>query len=472
MKTRTLVMNSVLFVCLHSATFGQGGETPRPQIGGAVAISPGSADALLVTGPCPTFSWSTVPGSQGYEIAVLPFDERTALAGGGGAAAEDEPLIEVTLPANASSWTPSRDRCLAPGESYAWYVRALGTSREEWSEGKAFEVGKPQATTDETRKVEKSNGTGGTPEVLAQIEIVQNMLAETELRLRARLDQIEATVDSGNNRILANLVTIQGLVTPAPYQTDVTVCGILAGTAQAGLGLGAQFDLGGEGGAGADVFGNGSKVSGKFSANTRGSVGVNADATLNARVCINFPVDQIPELDAQQRVIAEGLNRSGLAVQNELVDLAEQLGLGARDLEGPLMSALSQLRDISIPTNPATYLAGAPEQLSGLIEALPLNSNITSVVQDPSAAIGGLSSLDPCVLANSVQGGPFRSILSELCKQRLPNFLVTETRDAIVSVPDRINQIFQALQSVGDAAGGFFGSAGDFFGEARDFFGF
>lgn len=54
---------------------------------------------------------------------------------------ELQPTIQVSLPGNAISWTPSLEQCLERSQQYAWFVRsAQGDVVSDWSEGRLFEV--------------------------------------------------------------------------------------------------------------------------------------------------------------------------------------------------------------------------------------------------------------------------------------------------------------------------------------------
>jgi hypothetical protein len=108
---------------------------------GPTPVSPGQPHLRSATAyRCPTFSWSSVPGAWGYELAVF------AVNGEGDALTVDpsgEALIRVTVPANASSWTPSVEQCLAAGSRYTWFVRESGMpgrSAGNWSPAASFEV--------------------------------------------------------------------------------------------------------------------------------------------------------------------------------------------------------------------------------------------------------------------------------------------------------------------------------------------
>ena len=96
-------------------------------------VSPGHSGRFArISEECPAFSWTGQPGAEGYELVVYRIDRES----------EGSTAIFTTgFPAGATSWTPSSDRCLTPGERYAWSVRAIGSGdRGAWSEARLFEV--------------------------------------------------------------------------------------------------------------------------------------------------------------------------------------------------------------------------------------------------------------------------------------------------------------------------------------------
>ena len=113
-----------------------------------VAVSPaGESGFAVVEARCPTFSWTSVPNREGYELAVfrvvggdLSDDSLTV----------DEPaVLSVRLPGAANSWTPTFERCLQSGERYAWSIRPLGNGKEaEWSRPSLFEIASRTASAD------------------------------------------------------------------------------------------------------------------------------------------------------------------------------------------------------------------------------------------------------------------------------------------------------------------------------------
>jgi hypothetical protein len=98
-----------------------------------VAVSPGTPSSLsLIGGPCPTFSWSEVSGSEGYELIVYHWS---------GDGDELRPLLHERFAGTVYSWTPALDQCLERGGKYAWSVQAIGgTWRSEWSAPNLFGV--------------------------------------------------------------------------------------------------------------------------------------------------------------------------------------------------------------------------------------------------------------------------------------------------------------------------------------------
>jgi len=101
--------------------------------GGPLTVSPGAVERFATASqPCPTFSWTAVEGALAYEVALYRVDAEGALAG---------PLFERTVPAGATSWTPSADGCPEPGGRYAWVVRtAEGRTSGPWSEPALFVI--------------------------------------------------------------------------------------------------------------------------------------------------------------------------------------------------------------------------------------------------------------------------------------------------------------------------------------------
>jgi hypothetical protein len=97
------------------------------------AVSPGSAARMARIGdPCPTFSWTEVPGAERYELVVYSVGE---------AEGESRQLQHQRLPGAATSWTPSLDSCLDRGGRYAWIVRVASKKGvSEWSAPSLFEV--------------------------------------------------------------------------------------------------------------------------------------------------------------------------------------------------------------------------------------------------------------------------------------------------------------------------------------------
>jgi len=111
------------------------GALPAAPLAGAApaTVSPGEPErAVEISGACPTFSWATGADVQGYELAVFALGERD----------EPELVLRRAVAGAASSWTPARADCLAPGADYAWTVRArdAGGRDTAWSAPRRFRV--------------------------------------------------------------------------------------------------------------------------------------------------------------------------------------------------------------------------------------------------------------------------------------------------------------------------------------------
>jgi hypothetical protein len=109
-----------------------------------VAVSPGDPSKLvLIADICPTFSWGSVDGATAYDLVVYRLGTEPEGA---------EPVLQRRISGSASSWTPSLDRCLEAGYSYAWTLRAEGEKvASEWAAPSLFRI-TPLATVAEMRR--------------------------------------------------------------------------------------------------------------------------------------------------------------------------------------------------------------------------------------------------------------------------------------------------------------------------------
>jgi hypothetical protein len=97
-----------------------------------IAVSPGNPrGALVAPSACPTFSWGAPPAGRALELDVY------ALSTDG--SPSTEPVLRQSLPSGATAWTPSADRCFAPGR-YAWLIRVAGDAEGDASEPMLFTV--------------------------------------------------------------------------------------------------------------------------------------------------------------------------------------------------------------------------------------------------------------------------------------------------------------------------------------------
>ena len=99
-----------------------------------VAVSPGTPTGFAtIADRCPTFSWGFVEGAESLELIVYALTDEDL--------EEVEPVLAVTLPGSANSWTPALEQCLEAGGQYAWWLRALAeVENTEWSSPSLFRV--------------------------------------------------------------------------------------------------------------------------------------------------------------------------------------------------------------------------------------------------------------------------------------------------------------------------------------------
>ena len=140
MRAMARGMAGICFLTLVSTSAWAG-------LGRPVPVSPGGTrEAIALAPSCPSFSWTWVPKARTYELVVHRIEvdgelrersRRTVpryLAVG-------RAELKVRIPGPALSWTPPLDRCLDPGASYAWLVRARWSGRAgHWSEPALFRV--------------------------------------------------------------------------------------------------------------------------------------------------------------------------------------------------------------------------------------------------------------------------------------------------------------------------------------------
>lgn len=123
-RARALVAAITIFSLAAGVSLAAGGPEP---------VSPGHPQWMqTAAGPCPTFSWTSSGTATGYELVIYEVEPRS------------DDLVERLrhrVPAGATSWSPSLDRCLERGGRYAWALRANGAKDSStWSMPSLFEI--------------------------------------------------------------------------------------------------------------------------------------------------------------------------------------------------------------------------------------------------------------------------------------------------------------------------------------------
>lgn len=124
-------------------------------------VAPGDPTLeLTAASVCPTFHWGSLAGARRFELVVYDLArierEITSSPAAGAEQVEDGvgegPDLALALPGSVTSWTPTLERCLAPGGRWAWSVRAQTSEGPTgWSAARLFRTPNPPSP-DELRK--------------------------------------------------------------------------------------------------------------------------------------------------------------------------------------------------------------------------------------------------------------------------------------------------------------------------------
>lgn len=211
-------------------------------------VSPGAVDGIAeIEGRCPSFSWGVVPAAENCQLIVYRLPEGMEVGEVDLDLAEEVLYTEVA--GQAAVWTPNLTQCLTPGESYAWFVRAVFREEEgeiveagEWSTGRFFSI----STMPSAREVEEALSvlrryTGHGP---SRASVVQQQEIETEVSIRAGpiASLRRALSPQGQKSVTSAKTAIKG------SQSDTTgeTYGVVGTSASAtGAGLGALNSAGG-----------------------------------------------------------------------------------------------------------------------------------------------------------------------------------------------------------------------------------
>lgn len=99
---------------------------------------PGARDDFsLITGVCPTFTWTSSQEVSSFELAVYRVPEDVK----GFDPDHWAPLVSATVSGRVRQWTPVGEECFEPGHRYAWTLRARAPESDfQWSDVRFFGV--------------------------------------------------------------------------------------------------------------------------------------------------------------------------------------------------------------------------------------------------------------------------------------------------------------------------------------------
>ncbi|MBZ0114103.1 MAG: hypothetical protein K8J08_16685 [Thermoanaerobaculia bacterium] len=201
------------------------------------AVSPvGESGVALVEAQCPTFSWTTIEGEGGYELVVYRVRPETHEA-----TLDEKPALWVGVPDGANSWTPGLERCLDPGQRYAWSIRAIREGDPSWSQPSVFEI-VPRAAAEDIRQA---------------VEILRRELAsQSASQIESRTQESDRTQDRTHSTQTSSPRRSRS---PSPAGQSAT-----------------------QGGSSFDVDGSGNVVANSFTGSGVGLTGVAADTATTA----------------------------------------------------------------------------------------------------------------------------------------------------------------------------------------------
>jgi hypothetical protein len=147
-NTKTALTISIGLVCLMAMTASA-----------TESVSPGAFDRMAqVNNACPTFSWGMTDNAMAYEVVAYSLSDDASQEEELGA---DSEVLFSRVAGSATSWTPSADRCFAPGGRFVWFVRAVTEldgdeviMTGEWSAGRYFTVPVAPSPEDVARAIE------------------------------------------------------------------------------------------------------------------------------------------------------------------------------------------------------------------------------------------------------------------------------------------------------------------------------
>lgn len=256
---------------------------------------------------------------------------------------------------------------------------------------------------------------------LEALEYQNAKLATYEVRdhaAGARLEMAVARIPFGTARLGASPQPAT-LTIPLELETDVCAKGTLSASGKIGLAPGLEGSV--KGNVGLDEFGDGVEAELNGHLAIDGSVDVGGEAGLESQTCLKLAQFNIfgqnpPTVDVGKFI--SGITTGSEAVADKLAQVfmnLPQFGNGA------ITTGLDNLSNLNLGVSVRQALQNlenpqaAFQNVSGLIDSIPLPGNLRTIFSDPSAFVPQPADLDPLnFCANFTGTGPISNICSKI----------------------------------------------------------
>jgi hypothetical protein len=256
-------------------------------------------------------------------------------------------------------------------------------------------------------------GNGGIPAVLQALDML-------EAEMDGRLDNIESQLSTlaGTVAVIESVQDdMQANTADHPMDMDVVFCFNLGGSLGAETGVNLLGKLAGKGGIGADVYGNGADADLEVSGSGGQTFTVGGEGGIEAEACVKgWTIKSGEVLTAAQQSIVDDLKNNAVALRDNTVGVVNAFNISS----GKFVSAADLLQNLDLDVgNPAAILNASAGAFGGMASVLPLNSNVSAALSNPSNAVNALGeklSDHLGTLCSTPLGSGLGSIFDSMCE--------------------------------------------------------